>query len=94
MARRSAVGRRPMGKDPALAPERTETPTRRTTACRRPQVLQGILWIECSGTRRCDLPEECPSPSTCWRRLRDWEEQEVWLEIWRAFLNELNERQR
>jgi len=26
-----------MGKDPALAPETTETPTGRTTACRRPQ---------------------------------------------------------
>ena len=32
-------------------------------------------------------------PSTCWRRLRDWEEQGVWLNIWRAFLSELNERQ-
>jgi hypothetical protein len=32
--------------------------------------------------------------STGWRRLQDWEEQEVWLEIWRAFLSELNERQR
>jgi transposase len=38
------------------------------------------------------LPEEFPSPSTCWRRLRDWEEQEVWLEIWRVFLSEWNER--
>jgi hypothetical protein len=51
------------------------------------------LWIECGRARRCDLPEVCPSPSTCWRRLRDWEEQEVWLEIWRAFLSELNEGQ-
>jgi hypothetical protein len=25
--------------------------------------------------------------------LRDWEEQGVWLKIWRAFLSELNERQ-
>lgn len=50
------------------------------------------MWIECSGARRCDLPEDCASPSTCWRRLRDWEEQEVWLEVWRAFLSELNER--
>ena len=40
-----------------------------------------------------DLPEEFPSPATCWWRLRDWEEQEVWLEIWRAFLTELSERQ-
>ena len=57
------------------------------------KVLEGILWILRSGARWCDLPEEFPSPSTCWRRLRDWEEQEVWLEIWRAFLSELNERQ-
>jgi transposase len=39
------------------------------------------------------LPEKYPHPSTCWRRLRDWEEQGVWLNIWRAFLSELNERQ-
>jgi len=57
------------------------------------KVLEGILWILRSGARWCDLPEEFPSPCTCWRRLRDWEEQEVWLEIWRAFLSELNERQ-
>jgi hypothetical protein len=41
--------------------------------------------------------QKSPHPSTCWRRLRDWEEQEIWLEIWleiwRAFLAELNERQ-
>ena len=57
------------------------------------KVLEGILWILRSGARWCDLPDEFPSPATCWRRLRDWEEQEVWLEIWRAFLSELNERQ-
>jgi hypothetical protein len=39
------------------------------------------------------LPEEFPAPATCWRRLRDWEEQGVWLAIWRAFLGELNEGQ-
>ncbi len=57
------------------------------------KVLEGILWILRSGARWQDLPEEFPSPTTCWRRLRDWEEQEVWLNIWRAFLSELNERQ-
>ena len=57
------------------------------------KVLEGILWILRSGARWQDLPEEFPSPATCWRRLRDWEEQGVWLAIWRAFLGELNERQ-
>ena len=57
------------------------------------KVLEGILWILRSGARWQDLPECYPHPSTCWRRLRDWEEQGVWLKIWRAFLAELNERQ-
>ena len=39
------------------------------------KVLEGILWILRSGARWQDLPEEFPSPSTCWRRLRDWEGQ-------------------
>jgi transposase len=50
------------------------------------------LWILRSGARWQDLPEEFPSPATCWRRLRDWEEQGAWLKIWRAFLAELNQR--
>jgi len=37
-------------------------------------VLEGILWILRSGARWQDLPEKFPHPSTCWRRLRDWEE--------------------
>lgn len=57
------------------------------------RVLEGILWILRSGARWQDLPEKFPHPSTCWRRGRDWEEQGVWLNIWRAFLSELNERQ-
>jgi transposase len=57
------------------------------------KVVEGILWILRSGARWQDLPEEFPSPSTCWRRLRDWEEQGIWLTIWRAFLAELNQRE-
>jgi len=56
-------------------------------------VLEGVLWILRGGARWQDLPDEFPHPSTCWRRLRDWEEQGVWLNLWRAFLSELNERQ-
>ena len=56
-------------------------------------VLEGILWILRSGARWQDMPENFPHPSTCWRRLRDWEERGVWLKIWRTFLSELNERQ-
>ena len=58
------------------------------------RVLEGILWIARSGARWQDLPTEYPSPSTCWRRLRDWGVQEVWLTIWRTFLGELNHKGR
>ncbi len=54
--------------------------------------LEGILWVLRTGARWKDLPERYPSPSTCWRRLRRWEEEEVWLEMWRAFLATLDER--
>lgn len=57
------------------------------------KVLEGILWILRNGAPWSELPPQYPSPSTCWRRLRDWEEQGVWLDIWRSFLSELNERQ-
>lgn len=54
------------------------------------QVVEGILWVLKTGARWRDLPETFPSPTTCWRRLKDWEEQEVWLRLWRSFLKELD----
>ncbi|MBE7560748.1 transposase [bacterium] len=55
-------------------------------------VPEGILWVLRTGARWKDLPPEFPGPSTCRCRLRMWEEQDVWLNIWRAFLSELDER--
>ena len=55
-------------------------------------VLEGILWVLKTGARWRDLPPELGvSPVTCWRRLRLWEEQDVWLKVWRRFLAELDE---
>ncbi len=53
-------------------------------------VVEGILWVLRTGARWKDLPERYPSPSTCWRRLNEWEEQGVWLNIWRTFLSQLD----
>ena len=53
--------------------------------------LEGILWVLRSGARWKDLPRKYPSSSTCWRRLRDWEADGLWLKIWRVFLGELDE---
>jgi transposase len=55
------------------------------------EVMEGILWVLRSGARWKDLPRRYPSPTTCWRRLREWEDAGVWLAIWRAFLSELDE---
>jgi len=53
-------------------------------------VFEGILWILKTGARWKDLPERYPHPSTCWRRLRQWYEEDVLKEMWRAFLSELD----
>jgi transposase len=76
-----------------LLPKRPPRPQGGRPPANDRKVLEGILWILRSGARWQDLPDEFPHPSTCWRRLRDWEEQDVWLNIWRAFLSELNEQQ-
>ena len=56
------------------------------------RVLEGILWVLKTGARWRDLPKEYPSASTCWRRLRQWEEHGVWRKVWRQFLSELDQR--
>ena len=56
------------------------------------EVFEGILWVLRSGARWKDLPKEYPSPSTCWRRLRAWEEQGVWERVWRVFVDLLDAR--
>jgi transposase len=56
------------------------------------KVFEGILWILRTGAPWADLPKQYSSASTCWRRLRDWEQQDVWLNAWRAFLSELDQR--
>jgi transposase len=56
--------------------------------------VEGILWVLRTGARWRDLPPQYPSPATCWRRLRRWEEQGVLLEAWRALLGTLDERGR
>jgi len=56
-------------------------------------VFEGILWIARTGARWKDLPERYPSPSTCWRRLQQWQEQSLFKDIWRAFLSELDQQE-
>src|SRR4026207_101854 len=56
-------------------------------------VLEGILWVLKTGARWRDLPSDFGvSPATCWRRLHQWEEEGIWLKVWRQFLAELDRR--
>ena len=56
------------------------------------KVFEGILWVLRTGAPWADLPKRYPSSSTCWRRLKLWEEQDIWLDAWRSFLSELDEK--
>jgi transposase len=56
-------------------------------------VLEGILWVLKTGARWKDVPAPLPSGSTCRRRLLRWEEEDLWLKIWRSFLADLDEKQ-
>jgi transposase len=39
--------------------------------------LEGILWVLQTGIVWRLLPDKYPSPATYWRRLKQWEEQDV-----------------
>jgi transposase len=49
-----------------------------------------MLW---TGAQWRELHHRYGSPSTCWRRLKLWEETGVLLKLWRAFLAQLNDQQ-
>jgi transposase len=75
-------------------PERKRSPHGGRPPADDRSCFEGILWVLRSGARWRDLPEKYPSASTCWRRLNEWEEAGVFVEMWHAFLNELDERGR
>ena len=58
------------------------------------KTLEGILWVLRTGARWQDVPPEYGSPTTCWRRLRQWEESGVWETLWRVILSALQARQK
>jgi transposase len=49
------------------------------------------LWILQTGARWQDMPERFPSPSTCWRRLKEWTESGVFAIAWEHLLGKLDE---
>jgi transposase len=55
--------------------------------------LTGIIFVLQTGIPWEMLPKEmgCGSGSTCWRRLRDWQEAGVWRRLHRVLLDRLGE---
>ncbi len=58
--------------------------------------LAGIVFVLKTGIPWEMLPKEmgCGSGSTCWRRLRDWQEAGVWRRLHRVLLDRLGEADR
>ncbi len=68
---------------------RTYSVGRRPTDNR--EVLEAVLWVMRNRARWQDLPSPTPSPRTCQRRLRRWQEDGAWSRIWSCYLGTLNE---
>jgi len=75
----------PLLPEPKLRKDRRGRPWAANRDC-----LEGILWVLQTGAAWRFLPDRYPSPATCWRRLKQWEEQDVWLDAWRTLLGALD----
>jgi len=71
---------------------------RRYQVGRRPtddrKVLEAVLWVMRHQARWQDLPSEYPSPRTCQRRLRRWQQTGTWKQIWEIYLDSLTDEAR
>ena len=77
-----------MGKPRTLAT--TRRPRGRPRADDR-KTLNGILYVLRTGCRWQDVPREYGSPTTCWRRLKEREEDGTWEKVWHSLLALLDE---
>lgn len=55
------------------------------------EVLEAVLFVMKHQARWQDLPSDYPSPRTCQRRLRRWQDKGVWAAIWRTYLMSLDD---
>jgi len=77
-----------------LIPEPVSSPKGGRPPADDRKCFEGILWVLRSGTRWRDLPDEFPSPSTCWRRMNEWMDAGVFIEMWYSFLDRLDQQGR
>jgi transposase len=71
---------------------------RRTKGGRPPagdrKCFEGILWILWTGAPWSELPARDGSKSTVHRRLSEWAAADVLVNLWRAFLDQLDDREK
>ena len=79
---------------PPPKPRRFRYPGRKPLTHR--QALTGILFVLKTGIPWEDLPVEmgCGCGMTCWRRLRDWNEADVWRRLHQVLLQRLDDADR
>src|SRR6266571_2537827 len=77
--------------EPMLPPPKRRRDNRGRPWASNRGCFEGILWVLQTGAAWRFLPDEFPSPSTCWRRLKQWEDEGVWLNAWRTLLGALDE---
>ena len=75
---------------PLLPPERPKPKGGRPRVPDR-EALIGIIFVLRSGIPWWMLPKElgCGSPTTCWRRLQEWQAAGVWEKVHRVLLDRL-----
>lgn len=56
--------------------------------------LEAILWLLRTRARWRDIPDRFPSGSTCWRRMQEWQEADLWTDIWQKLLGMLDAKGR
>ena len=82
----------------ALVKEHLPARTRSKNGGRPPadnrKCFEGILWVLWTGAPWSELPRRYGSSSAVWRRLKEWSEDGTLLNLWRALLGELNDKEK
>ena|SRR2546426_11491412 len=92
MAYRGKVTDKQWERIEALLPKEKPKPQGGRPPIPNRRCFEGILWILWTGAPWSALPKPYGSASTCWRRLQAWEASGVLLNLWRAFLADLNDQ--
>lgn len=93
MAWRGVTNKQWAAIQPHLPPVRARRKGGRPRADDR-QCFEGILWILWTGAPWSELPARYGAKSTVHDRLTRWARRGVLLRLWRAFLDQLNDRQK